>query len=68
MSAEKVGGLIYIMRGLMEDFSSVAVVYAFNPADSTFQPRKALPKPLAAMATAVFGGNIYLLGGIPWSQ
>ncbi|MDO8368265.1 MAG: kelch repeat-containing protein [Saprospiraceae bacterium] len=68
LSGEKVGDLIYLMGGIIPSSATTTQVLAFNPADSSFQPRKPLPKPLAAMATAVYGENIYLFGGIPWSQ
>jgi N-acetylneuraminic acid mutarotase len=68
MSAEKVGNLIYIMGGILPSAVPTTQVLAFNPADSSFQARKPLPKPLAAMATAVYDNKIYVFGGIPFSQ
>ncbi|MEK7254727.1 MAG: kelch repeat-containing protein, partial [Bacteroidota bacterium] len=68
LSAEKVGDLIYVMGGIVWSAATTTEVLAFDPANNTFQPRKALPKPLAAMASAVYGDTIYVFGGIPFSQ
>lgn len=71
MSAEEVNGLIYLMGGIELNSTgagSTTVVLSFNPADGSIQTLKPLPMPLAAMASAAYGGNIYVFGGIPWSQ
>ncbi|MEZ4963429.1 MAG: kelch repeat-containing protein [Saprospiraceae bacterium] len=71
MSAEKVDTMIYLFGGIelsSTGATSTTGVYVFNPADNSLQARKPLPKPLAAMASAAYGGNIYLFGGMPWSQ
>lgn len=71
MSAEKVDTLIYLMGGIYlapGGAASTNGVYAYNPANHSIQGRKSLPQPLAGMASAVYNGNIYVFGGMPWSQ
>lgn len=68
MSAEAVGGSIYLMGGLISPLQSTTQVYAFNPADNSLQTRTPLPQSLAATATAAVNGKIYLFGGVSYSE
>lgn len=67
-STETVDSTIYLIGGLNSSAIATVNVYAYNPADRTFETREPLPEPLAASATAVVNGKIYLFGGIKASQ
>ena len=63
VSAEVIGGLIYVPGGLTDSGTPVDVLEVFNPRNGTWSSRAALPLPIGGYSLAEFEGQLYVFGG-----
>jgi Kelch motif len=57
-------GKVYLIGGLIRAGVAVKKVFEYNPATNTWAAKADLPQPRGAAGVAVYGGKIYVVGGL----
>jgi glucose/arabinose dehydrogenase/N-acetylneuraminic acid mutarotase len=57
-------GKVYLIGGLIRAGVAVKKVFEYNPASNTWAAKADLPQPRGAAGVAVYGGKIYVVGGL----
>lgn len=63
ISADAIGGLIYVPGGRFESGEVTDKLEVFNPLDGQWYSRSPMPMPLSAYALIAFEGKLYIFGG-----